>query len=64
MMRKSEEVAMILEALMIEGVMIDDRIEKAVKEGIKEIRRERFREKQLQKRVKFQKMEKARERRK
>ena len=63
-MRKSEEVAMILEALMIEGVMIDDRIEKAVKEGIKEIRRERFREKQMQKRVKFPKMEKARERRK
>ena len=48
-MRKSEEVAMILEALMIEGVLIDDRIEKAVKEGIKEIRRERFREKQMQK---------------
>ena len=54
-MRKSEEVAMILEALMIEGVLIDDRIEKAVKEGIKEIRRERFREKQERKRRQYAK---------
>ena len=63
-MRKSQEVAMILEAIMAEGIMVDDRIRKAVSTGVKEIRAERFREKQAERREKYRRKIQKEERRK
>lgn len=64
-MRKSQEVTMILEAIMSEGVMVDDRIRKAVKRAVKEIRDEKFREKRMLEREEYQeKMRKERRKKK
>ena len=51
---------MILEAIMSEGIMVDDRIRKAVSNGVKEIRAERFREKQAERRERYKKKEERR----
>lgn len=63
-MRKSEEVAMILESIMSDGIMVDDRIRKAVSNGVKKIRAERFREKQAERREKYHRKIEKEERRK
>ena len=55
---------MILEAIMSEGIMVDDRIRKAVNTGVKEIRAERFREKQAERREKYRRKVEKEERRK
>ena len=55
---------MILEAIMSEGIMVDDRIRKAVNTGGKEIRAERFREKQAERREKYRRKVEKEERRK
>lgn len=54
-MTKKQEAAILMKFLMNEGVLIDDRIIRGLKDGIREIRRAEFREKQERKRRSFQK---------
>ena len=52
-MTKKRELEVLTKSLMLEGVLIDDRIIKGLKDGIREIRRIEFREKQERKRRKY-----------
>ena len=52
-MTKKRELEVLTKFLMIESVLIDDRIIQGLKDGIREIRRIEFREKQERKRRKY-----------
>ena len=54
-MTKKRELEVLTKSLMLESVLIDDRIIRGLKDGIREIRRAEFREKQERKRRSFQK---------
>ena len=53
-MTKKRELEVLTKSLMFEGVLIDDRIIKGLKDGIREIRRMEFRENQEQERKRRQ----------
>lgn len=57
-MTKKQEAAILMKFLMNEGVLIDDRIIRGLKDGIREIRRAEFREKQERKRRQYAKNKK------
>ena len=52
-MTKKRELEVLTKSLMLESVLIDDRIIKGLKDGIREIRRIEFREKQERKRRQY-----------
>ena len=52
-MTKKRELEVLTKSLMLESVLIDERIIKGLKDGIREIRRIEFREKQERKRMKY-----------
>ncbi len=52
-MTKKRELEVLTKSLMLESVLIDDRIIRGLKDGIREIRRIEFREKQERKRRKY-----------
>ena len=52
-MTKKRELEVLAKSLMLESVLIDDRIIRGLKDGIREIRRIEFREKQERKRRKY-----------
>lgn len=52
-MTKKRELEVLTKSMMLEGVLIDDRIIRGLKDGIREIRRIEFREKQERKRRKY-----------
>ena len=52
-MTKKRELEVLMKSLMLEGILIDDRIIRGLKDGIREIRRIEFREKQERKRRKY-----------
>lgn len=54
-MTKKRELEVLTRFLMINGTMIDDRIIRGLKDGIREIRRIEFREKQERKRRQYAK---------
>ena len=54
-MTKKRELEVLTKSLMLESVLIDDRIIRGLKDGIREIRRIEFREKQEQKRRQYAK---------
>lgn len=57
-MTKKRELEVLTKSLMLEGVLIDERIIKGLKDGIREIRRIEFREKQERKRRQYAKKNK------
>ena len=57
-MTKKRELEVLMKSLMLESVLIDDRIIKGLKDGIREIRRIEFREKQERKRRQYAKKNK------
>ena len=57
-MTKKREVEVLTRSLMLESVLIDDRIIRGLKDGIREIRRIEFREKQERKRRQYAKKKK------
>lgn len=57
-MTKKRELEVLMKSLMLESVLIDDRIIWGLKDGIREIRRIEFREKQEQKRKSYAKKNK------
>lgn len=54
-MTKKRELEVLTKFLMINGTMIDDRMIQGLKDGIREIRRIEFREKQERKRRQYAK---------
>ena len=54
-MTKKRELEVLTKSLMLECVLIDDRIIRGLKDGIREIRRAEFREKQERKRRQYAK---------
>lgn len=52
-MTKKRELEVLTKSLMLESVLIDDRIIRGLKDGIREIRRIEFREKQERKRRQY-----------
>ena len=54
-MTKKRELEVLTKSMMLEGVLIDDRIIRGLKDGIREIRRIEFREKQERKRRQYAK---------
>lgn len=52
-MTKKRELEVLTKYLMLESVLIDDRIIRGLKDGIREIRRIEFREKQERKRRRY-----------
>lgn len=54
-MTKKRELEVLTKSLMLESVLIDDRIIRGLKDGIREIRRIEFREKQERKRRQYAK---------
>lgn len=57
-MTKKRELEVLMKSLMLESVLIDDRIIRGLKDGIREIRRIEFREKQERKRRQYAKKNK------
>ena len=57
-MTKKRELEVLTKSLMLESVLIDERIIKGLKDGIREIRRIEFREKQERKRRQYAKKNK------
>ena len=57
-MTKKRELEVLTKFLMFEGVLIDDRIIRGLKDGIREIRRMEFRENQERKRRQYAKKNK------
>lgn len=57
-MTKKRELEVLTKSLMLESVLIDDRIIRGLKDGIREIRRIEFREKQERKRRQYAKKKK------
>ena len=57
-MTKKRELEVLTKSLMLESVLIDDRIIRGLKDGIREIRRIEFREKQERKRRQYAKSKK------
>lgn len=57
-MTKKRELEVLTKSLMLEGILIDDRIIRGLKDGIREIRRIEFREKQERKRRQYAKKKK------
>lgn len=57
-MTKKRELEVLAKSLMLESVLIDDRIIRGLKDGIREIRRIEFREKQERKRRQYAKKKK------
>ena len=57
-MTKKRELEVLTKSLMLESVLIDERIIKGLKDGIREIRRIEFREKQEMKRRQYAKKNK------
>lgn len=57
-MTKKRELEVLMKSLMLESVLIDERIIRGLKDGIREIRRIEFREKQERKRRQYAKKNK------
>jgi hypothetical protein len=55
---KKRELEVLTKSLMLKSVLIDDRIIRGLKDGIREIRRIEFREKQERKRRQYAKKKK------
>jgi hypothetical protein len=55
---KKRELEVLMKSLMLESVLIDDRIIRGLKDGIREIRRIEFREKQERKQRQYAKKNK------
>ena len=54
-MTKKQEAEILMRFLRQEGVLIDDRISKGIKDGIREVRRAKFREERKRERRQYAK---------